>query len=165
MHHTNFHLHVKTKTMKKLLFITAILVSSIGFSQSNKEDIDIIQATYGKSKKDIVAGFIMPKNDSFWVVYDEYEIKRKELGQKRVALLQKYAANYGTMDDTSTDAMMKEMTALGVKTDKLIEKYYGKIKKVSGVKAAAQFVQIEIYLLSSVRVAILDNIPFIGELD
>jgi hypothetical protein len=150
--------------MKKILIIAALLISTVGFAQSNKEEVDIIQAVYGKSKKDIVAGFINP-NDAFWTIYDEYEVKRKELGQKRVALLEKYAANYGTMDDASTDALMKEMTALGVKTDKLIETYYGKIKKVSGVKAAAQFVQIEIYLLSSVRVAILDNIPFIGELD
>ncbi len=150
--------------MKKILIIGALLISTIGFAQSNKEEVDIIQAVYGKSKKDIVAGFINP-GDAFWTVYDEYEVKRKELGQKRVALLEKYAANYGTMDDASTDALMKEMTALGVKTDKLIATYYGKIKKASGVKAAAQFAQIEIYLLSSVRVAILDNIPFIGELD
>jgi hypothetical protein len=33
------------------------------------------------------------------------------------------------------------------------------------VKAAAQFVQIEQYLLSSVRAAILEEIPFIGELE
>jgi len=151
--------------MKKILIVAALLISTVGFAQSNKEDIDIIQSVYGKSKKDIVAGFINPTGDAFWVVYDEYEVKRKELGQKRVALLEKYAANYGTMDDATTDALMKEMTALGVKTDKLIETYYGKMKKASSVKAAAQFVQIETYLLSSVRVTILENIPFIGELD
>jgi hypothetical protein len=69
------------------------------------------------------------------------------------------------MNDPATDYMIKEMTKLGVKTDKLIGTYYNKVKKAAGIKAAAQFVQIEIYLLSSVRVAILDNIPFIGELD
>jgi hypothetical protein len=69
------------------------------------------------------------------------------------------------MDDAATDSLIKEMTGLGLKNDKLIDTYYGKMKKAAGVKAAAQFVQIEIYLLSSVRVKIMENIPFIGELD
>ncbi len=151
--------------MKKILIIAALLISTIGFTQSNKEDIDLIQSIYGKSKKEIVAGFINPTNDAFWVVYDEYETKRKELGQKRISLLENYAANYGSMDDAATDSLIKEMTGLGLKNDKLIDTYYGKMKKAAGVKAAAQFVQIEIYLLSSVRVKIMENIPFIGEID
>ena len=154
--------------MKTILIAAALLVSTISFAQSNKEDIDFIQAMYGKEKKEIVAGFIKlegAQKDAFWKLYDEYETQRKELGKKRVSLLEKYAANYGTMDDASTDALMKEMNALGLKTDKLIDTYYGKIKKASSVKAAAQFVQIEIYLLSVVRATILESIPFIGELD
>ncbi|HWA34825.1 MAG TPA: hypothetical protein VG737_11870 [Cyclobacteriaceae bacterium] len=150
--------------MKKLMIIAALFVSTITFAQSNKEDIDIIQGLYGKSKKDIVAGFIAAPG-AFWEVYDEYESKRKELGRKRVTLLEKYAANYGTMDDATTDGLIKEITTLGIQNDKLINTYYGKMKKVAGVKAAAQFVQIEVYFLSAIRVAILENIPFIGELD
>ncbi len=69
------------------------------------------------------------------------------------------------MDDAATDSLIKEMTGLGLKNDKLIDTYYSKMKKAAGVKAASQFVQIEIYLLSSVRVKIMKNIPFIGELD
>jgi Spy/CpxP family protein refolding chaperone len=154
--------------MKTILIAAALLVSTISFAQSNKEDVDFIQAMYGKEKKDVVAGFIKlegAQKDAFWKLYDEYETQRKELGKKRVSLLEKYVGNYGTMDDATTDALMKEMTALGVKTDKLIETYYGKMKKSAGVKAAAQFVQLEVYLLSVVRATILENIPFIGELD
>lgn len=105
------------------------------------------------------------QKDAFWKLYDEYETKRKELGQQRVAFLERYAAEYGTMDDATTDKLMKEMTSLGAKTDKLITTYYGKLKKSAGVKAAAQFVQLEAYLLSVIRASIMESIPFIGELD
>jgi hypothetical protein len=60
---------------------------------------------------------------------------------------------------------MQDMMALGLANDKLQKTYYGKMKKSSGVKAAAQFLQIEAYLLSAVRATIMENIPFIGELD
>lgn len=154
--------------MKNLLFIAALFISSIGFAQSNTEDIDLIQSIYGMEKKAIVADFIMlddTQKDAFWKLYDEYEMKRKEYGKDRIALLQKYALNYNSLDDATTDSIIKEMNSLGAKTDKLISTYYGKMKKPAGIKAAAQFVQIEAYLLSVVRASILENIPFIGELD
>jgi Spy/CpxP family protein refolding chaperone len=154
--------------MKKLLVIAMLFVSAAGFAQSNKEDIDFIQSIYGKEKKEIVAGFIKlegAQKDAFWKLYDEYETQRKDLGKQRVALLERYANSYMTLDDATTDQIMKDMMSLGIKTDKLMNTYYGKMKKASGVKAAAQFVQIEAYLLSAVRATLMENIPFIGELN
>jgi hypothetical protein len=154
--------------MKHVLLIAALFISAIGFAQSNTEDIDLIQSLYGMEKKDIIADFLMLEGtqaDGFWSLYDQYEMERKKLGKERIALLQRYAYNYNSLDDATTDSLVKEMTALGAKTDKLISKYYNKMKKPAGVKAAAQFVQIETYLLSVVRASILENIPFIGELD
>lgn len=154
--------------MKKLLVIAAFFVSVAGFAQSNKEDVDLIQSIYGKEKKAIVAEFIKlegAQSDAFWKLYDEYESQRKELGKQRISLLERYANSYMTLDDATTDQLMKDMMGLSVKTDKLINTYYGKIKKASGVKAAAQFAQLESYLLSVIRANIFENIPFIGELN
>jgi hypothetical protein len=154
--------------MKKLFVIAALLISTVGFAQSNKEDVDFIQSIYGKEKKAIVAEFIKlegAQKDAFWKLYDEYETQRKELGKKRIALLERYANSYNTLSDAETDKLMQDMMALGLANDKLQKTYYGKMKKSSGVKAAAQFLQIEAYLLSAVRATIMENIPFIGELD
>jgi hypothetical protein len=68
------------------------------------------------------------------------------------------------MDDLTTSKNIKETAALGLENDKLIQTYHLKIEKAAGVKPAAQFFQIESYFLSGIRVAILENIPFIGEL-
>jgi Spy/CpxP family protein refolding chaperone len=155
--------------MKKFLMIIAIsILSTAAFAQSNKEDVDFIQSIYGKEKKAIVADFIKlegAQKDAFWKLYDQYETERKELGKKRVALLEKYAAGYGTMNDADISKNIKETAALGVQTDKLIVSYHKKIEKAAGAKAAAQFFQIEAYFLSTIRAAILESIPFIGELD
>lgn len=153
--------------MKKLLTLVALFLTTVAFAQSNKEDVDLIQSIYGKEKKAIVAEFIDLKaeqKDAFWKLYDEYETKRKELGRKRIAVLEKYAANYGTMDEASTAKIIDETAALGLQTDKLISTYQKKIQKVAGAKAAGQFFQLEAYFLSVIRVAIFENIPFIGEL-
>lgn len=153
--------------MKKLLVMAVVCLPLLSFAQSNKEDIDFIQSIYGKEKKTIVADFIKlegaPK-EAFWKLYDEYEGKRKALGQKRIALLEKYASNYSSLDDATTSQIVKETIDLGAETDKLIATYHKKIEKAAGAKPAAQFYQLEVYLLSSIRTAIFEQIPFIGEL-
>jgi len=156
--------------MKKVsILFFSLFVSGLALAQSNKEDVDIIQSVLGKEKKALVTEFLKleagPKTDAFWKLYDEYETERKILGKQRIALLEKYASSYGSTDDVQTDQLIKEMQTLQGKTDKLIIKYYGKIKKESSVKTAAQFYQLEAYFLSVIRATILHSIPFIGELN
>ncbi len=138
------------------------------FSQSNKEDILIIQNLFGKEKKAIVEEFIQANpysNDAFWGLYDAYEIERKDLGIKRINLLENYAEKYETLDDVQTDELMKQIIAQHKAMDKLIVTYHKKIRKEVGAKQAAQFYQLEYYFLNIIRVTIFENIPFIGELD
>jgi len=154
----------------KITLLTSVflILVSIGFAQSNKEEVDLVQSIFGMEKKSMVSQFIKlegPQKDAFWLIYDEYETKRKELGKKRIDLLNKYAASYGTMDDAATEDLVNNTISLQTETDKLIVTYYKKIKKECGIKPAAQFYQFEGYVLSEIRAAIMENIPLIGEFD
>jgi hypothetical protein len=154
------------KNLMLLAFSSLLFLSS--FAQSNKEDVDLIQAMYGKQKKEIAAEFIQvpdAKKTAFWKIYDEYETERKTLGKKRISVLEKYAANYDTMTDKTTDGIIRQTMMLQKNTDAIIGKYYDRIAKTAGIKAAAQFYQFESYLLSVIRASIMHNIPFIGELE
>ena len=155
--------------MKYLLLVCLSTVLGFSsFAQSNKEDIDMVQAMYGKAKKEIVADFIKfpdsVKSAAFWKLYDSYETERKALGRQRLAILQKYADAYATLDGKTTDDIMLQTMGLQKSVDGLIGTYYDKVKKSVGIKQAGQFYQLESYLLSATRVYILGNIPFIGEL-
>ena len=110
--------------MKKVVFIIALVAfSSSLMAQSSQEEVDMLQSVFGMEKKAIVAEFVTVEGaqaDAFWTLYDEYEVKRKELGQRRVALLESYAKTYDSMNDASTEVMLKEMIALQSNSDKLI---------------------------------------------
>jgi hypothetical protein len=156
--------------MKRLMLASLLGFFSLStFAQSNAEDIDMIQAIYGKEKKAIVNDFIMPPDDTkkaaFWDLYDKYEAERKALGKNRISLLEKYVNAYDSLTDKSTDDVMKQSITLQKSVDGLIATYYEKIKKAVGVKQAAQFYHIESYLLSATRVYILGNMPFIESLE
>jgi len=127
----------------------------------------MVQSDFGMEKKAMVAEFIQldgEQADAFWTLYDEYEAKRKQLGQRRLALLEAYADTYDSMNDATAEAILKDMMSLQTATDKLISTYAKKIKKKVNVKSAAQFYQIEGYILSKIRATILENIPVIGSM-
>jgi len=153
--------------MKKItLLMAALLIAVVTYSQSNKEEVDLFQAAFGMEKKAVVANFVHPtdlQKDAFWMLYDEYEAARKENGKKRIQLLEQYAKEYKTMTDEQADAWTKEVIKLSTATDKLIVTYYNKIKKVTSPIVATQFYQIEGYILTAIRMEVLEGVPFLGE--
>jgi len=151
--------------MKKYILITfALFLASFAYTQSNKEEIDLVQAAFGMDKKAIVADFVQlsdTQKDAFWTLYDEYETKRKDLGKERIELLKQYAEQYMTMTSEQADTWTKKVMELQTKTDKLIATYYEKVKGVSDGIVATQFYQIENYILSMIRMEILQEVPFL----
>jgi hypothetical protein len=149
--------------MKRLtLFFAALLTFVFVNAQSNKEELDLMQAAFGMEKKAMVSEFVKvdpSQKDAFWKLYDEYETARKDLGKKRVDLLDKYAREFDKLTNESMDIMMKETIDLQKKTDALLISYTGKIKKVTNPVVAFQFYQVEGYILSGIRLSILEELP------
>ncbi|MEI7981868.1 MAG: hypothetical protein WCI71_09445 [Bacteroidota bacterium] len=151
--------------MKKyILIIAALFLASFAYTQSNKEEVDFMQAAFGMEKKAVVADFVKPspaQKDAFWKLYDEYETQRKELGKQRIVLLQQYADQYLTMTAVQADAWTTKVIDLQKKTDNLIVTYYSKVKLISDGLVATQFYQIESYILTAIRAQVLQNVPFL----
>ena len=155
--------------MKKSILLFSLLMACFSlFSQSNLEEIELYQSLFGMEKKAIVSSFISLEgeaSDAFWIQYDEYEAARKANGQKRLELLSKYANSYLNLDDITSDELVSESMKINKEHSKLISKYYNSMKKAAGSKAAAQFYQLENYFHGVVRIALMEEIPFIGEFD
>jgi hypothetical protein len=156
---------------KNILILFGAILMAMAFvqttnAQSNKEETEFMQSIFGMEKKAIVAEFLkIDSSNPFWVLYDEYETKRKELGKERINTLTNYVDNYDNLADDKYDEVVASMISLRKSNDKLIDTYYKKIKKASGSKIAAQFFQLENYFLSEIRSAVMQEIPYIGEFD
>ena len=151
--------------MRKLLLFVAGMIAAVSFTyaQSNVEEIDFFQSIYGMEKKAIVEEFVQPKAENrvpFWEVYDEYEVKRKELGKERIKLLTEFAEEFPTLTNEQADAWMKKVITLAKSQDKLVDTYYKKMAKATSPIVGMRFYLLESYLLSAIRYEILDAIPF-----
>jgi hypothetical protein len=148
--------------MKKVTLLLFALVMFASANAQMKEEVDLMQAAFGMEKKAMVSAFIQvdeTQKDAFWALYDEYETARKEYGKTRIQLLEQYAEKWETLTNEEADKWTAEVIKLGTSTDKLITKYYNKIKKVTNPVVALQFYQIENYILSGIRLSILESLP------
>jgi len=149
--------------MKKLtLLLFAVCTFAFANAQSNTEEIDLMQSIFGMEKKAMVSEYVKvdpAQADAFWAIYDEYEIARKELGKKRIELFDQYVSNYDKLNNESADTWTAEVIALGKATDKLLVTYYKKVKKATNPVVALQFYQLEGYIVSAIRVSVLEALP------
>ena len=146
--------------MKKLLSLTILLVlGTMAFSQKANQELEYYQAVFGITKEAMITDYIkLDKSAEFWTVYNEYEKERQIYGQKRYELLLKFAGNSVNYSDKRMDILMAETLANRKTMAKITNKYYKKIKKVSGSKAASKFLMIESYFESNIRASILGGL-------
>ena len=148
--------------MKKIVFLVlAFVVTTTGISQTFQDEVKLMQSIYGMDKKDIVAEFIelnSGQEDAFWKLYDEYEVKRKEIGKKKFEIIWNYVNDYGEIKPEDAEMMMNESIPLRKRSDELVDTYYKKIKNKTDPVVAVQFYQIENYLSDLIRIKLLEEV-------
>lgn len=148
--------------MKKItLAVITLLFVSTAIGQSFESEIQLVQSIYGKEKKDIINEFVElddHQKSDFWILYDEYEVKRNKLGKEKFNLIMNYVNDYGDIEAQDAEIFMKKLIPLRKDSDKLIDAYYKKIKKKTDPVVALQFYQIENYLADLIRLELLEEI-------
>jgi Spy/CpxP family protein refolding chaperone len=154
--------------MKKFIIAICLTVFTAGVNAQStlNEEVDAIQAVFGKEKKELIASLITltpEESAKFWPIYDQYEVERKQLGKERVNLIVELADAYKTMTPEKADAVTQKAIDLGKRNDKLLEKYYNSMKKAVGSVNAMEFYQAELYFLTEMKAAFMDQIPLYSE--
>ncbi len=155
--------------MKKVILFAICTLFAVNLkSQTNTDEIALIQSAYGMEKKQIIIQFMKlteAENAGFWKIYDEYEAERKELCKKRAMNIIDYANNYAKLTDAKATELINSSIDFQISLSKLLKKTFGKLSKVMTPIRAAQFIQLENYLETMVRMELSDDIPLIVELE
>lgn len=152
--------------MKKIILsLVALVCMNVSFGQDYSiEEVNVIQNLFGAQKKVVfeenmdLSGI---NADVFWKLYNEYEVERKKIGEKKVALLMSYTTAQGEVTNDEADGILSEASNIRNSENTLIMKFVKKIRKETNPLVAAQFYQIEHYITDGVRFALLNNIEFI----
>ena len=84
-----------------------------------------------------------PEARAFTPVYDEYQKERKEIAQRLIAELNKFASNYGSMTDKAAGEILKNWFKIQEDKNDLVKKYAKKFEHVLPKTKVLRFVQVE----------------------
>ena len=161
----SFSLPLSFAGCARLMMVVMMLLTGTAFAQNYQSEVEIMQETFGLEKKVVVSNFIQlgEEAESFWIIYDEYEAKRKQLGMDRIKVITDYANSYSTITDEQILELYKRTTAFQKSFAKLQQTYFKQMSKAVGPRVAAQFWQLESYFNAMIQAEIYTQIPFIGE--
>ena len=107
---------------------------------------------------------INPKDSAnFWKIYADFEQEQKQLRKSFIQSYKKFADAYEKMDDKTADDLAKSSVANRIAQEKLLEKYYGKIKAATNASLAIQYYQAETYYITLSRANIMQQRPTYGQ--
>jgi hypothetical protein len=147
--------------MKSILVAALLCITANAFAQ---DPLEVLRKDLQTNKVAIVTASIPlteKQGEQFWPLYREYNNELMKLGDRRVAAIKKFAANYDSVDEKLADELVKESIKIQNERTNLLEKYYKKVSKVVGGVTAARFIQVENQMLTLIDAQIATQIPLI----
>ncbi len=81
--------------------------------------------------------------EAFWPLYREYRLEAVKIGDRIVALVLRYAANYDNLTDATADKLLTDFVRVEQARANLKAKFLPQFKKVLPAKKVVRFYQVE----------------------
>ena len=148
------------------LLAAAVLASLpvLAGAGSLESEIELLRSDLKTGKVEVVKEALNlegAKADAFWPVYRKYQLDLDKIGDKRIALIKDYAANFDKMTDEKAKLLVKQALDLQSQRTSLLKNYYGQFEKVLGSIDAAKLVQVEHLIMALVDVQLAAEMPLI----
>jgi hypothetical protein len=152
------------KTFKAALLLVLFALPFAG--QAQHSEMDMMRKLFSSEKRALTENFLKLNGtdaNAFWEQYDAYEAERKDLADKRISLIEKYAEQYASLTNEQATDLVNTSFKLKLDRLNLRKKYFKKISKAVDAKTATSFLQLEEYIATAITFDLYDSIPFVGE--
>jgi hypothetical protein len=146
------------------MVIAALLFAATAGAYAQESAVELLRHDIKTEKVAIMTGSLPlteKEAEAFWPLYRSYDVELAKLGDRRIAVVKKIAADDGKMDAKTADQLVKESFKIAGEKNSLLKKYYDKIAKAIGPVKAARFLQIENQLMTLIDAEVIDMVPLV----
>ena len=138
--------------MKKILIALAALATlgtaeaTLAQGANTRDDTELLISQIQTDKRAIVLSSLQltdPQVQAFTPIYDDYQREMKDLFTRGSGVIDKFAANYGSMTDDAAKDIMQDFFKVRDDRNAVLEKYSKKLQKALPATKVLQWVQIE----------------------
>lgn len=150
--------------MKHILIGLIVLLASSLSAQSTETMIELLRSDLQANKKAVVAEAMeltSEQSEKFWPIYNEFQLEVSKLGDKKLAIIKKYAENYEKFTNEVADNLMNKSFDLEEDALSLNKKYYKKVREVLDAKHSGRFIQLINRMNTLINIQLQAEIPLL----
>lgn len=105
--------------------------------------------------------FTAEESDLFWPAWKEYRLATRANGDRMVALIKDFAANYDNMDNLKADELMKDYFSIKMQDLVIKQQFAQKINVFLPAKKVMRITQVENKLDTAIQMEMAAGIPLV----
>ena len=149
----------------KLIFSLILLVSfstAVSAQTALDEQIALTRQSAHTDRKIIIMGnmtFTADESAQFWPAWNEYRAAMAANGDRTLALIKDFAANYETMTDQKADEIMTDHFSIEMQNVVIKQNFAKEIDKFMPAQKVMRVIQIENKLDAAINLQLASEIP------
>ena len=132
----------------------------------SNQDLDLLRKDLRAKRKQLIAANLKlteAEATKFWPVYDQYIKELIAINDKKFALIQDYADNYGKMTNDQSLLFIRQWLDFDIATTQLRQKYVPIVSKVLDGKKTATFFQLDRRIAMMMELQVSSQMPLVQD--
>ena len=131
-------------------------------------DLGLLRKDLRSKRKQLIAANLKlteAEAAKFWPVYDQYVTELIAINDKKFAIIQDYADNWGKMTNDQSLLFSRQWLDMDIQTAQLRQKYVPIVSKVLDGKKTATFFQVDRRIAMMLELQVASQMPLVQEQD
>ena len=132
----------------------------------NNKDLDLLRSDIRSQRKQLIAANLKltdAEATKFWPVYDQYIGELIKINDRKFALIQQYADNWGKLTNEQSLSFIQDWVNMDIEIAHLRQKYVPIVAKILDGKKTATFFQMDRRIAMLLEVQMSSQIPLVQD--
>lgn len=129
-------------------------------------DIDLLRKDLRSTRKQLVAANLRMTDaeaTKFWPIYDQYVADLIQINNKKFALIQDYADNWGKLTNEQSLSFIRQWLDADIATAQLRQKYVPIVSNVLDGRKSASFFQVDRRIAMMLEMQVSSRMPLVQD--
>ena len=130
----------------------------------SSQDLDLLRKDIRSKKKQLVAANLKltdTEATKFWPIYDQYTAELIAINDKKFALVQNYADNWGKMTNEQSLSFIRQWLDMDILVAQLRQKYVPIVSQVLDGRKSATFFQLDRRMAMMIDLQVSSQMPLV----
>jgi hypothetical protein len=132
------------------------------------QDMNLLRKDLRSKRKQLIAANLKLTDTEaakFWPIYDRYLTELIAINDKKFALIQDYADNWGKLSDEQSLKFIRQWTEFDISIAQLRQKYVPTVSQVLDGKKTATFMQLDRRISMMLELQVASQMPLVQDQD